>query len=344
MVNLGVCKPNELLDPGNPLLGPEKWNDILANGGLTNNAKDGCPPERLLDGFCGGLVDGDPVANADLAARMLMDKGYNTNYVPSWYLVRGAPKITVTAADPVVDPLTDVQYTWDLPDIKANQGPGGFGANDGASTGKGLVACTGPLTQRTLDSSPYDSSIIPLIGCGAPGDPGEAYLTNEVTSTATGVTYLEAGVRLTEAFCDGPAQYDPSDGTVWIPEADNGLVDFTSQVHAEAAAAWDTLPNGDRTSGFFLHDTRDWYTVHRGVCNILMADGSVKGFLDANGDNLLNPGFTLNVAETDPDQDGVHVSGYEPGPRELEPRECFSGVFIEDLTNAKRIDMEPAGS
>jgi prepilin-type N-terminal cleavage/methylation domain-containing protein/prepilin-type processing-associated H-X9-DG protein len=342
LVNLGVCKPGELLDPGNPLHGPEKWNDIVAKGGVTNNAKDGCPPARLSDGFCSTLVDGDNANNAAKAAVALLDKGYNTNYVPSWYLVRGGPKLSVTAPSSVTAP-GDVIYEWDLPDIKANGGPGGVGAGDGASTGKGLAACTGPLTQQQLENSPYPDSNIPLVGCGAPGDPSEAYLSDELTSPATGTTYMVAGERLTEAFCDGPAQYDPSDGTVWIPTAD-AICDFTDQVALEAAAAWDTPPVGTRVDGFFLHDTRDWKTVHRGVCNILMADGSVKGFIDTNGDTLLNPGFPILPAEADPDGDGVFASGYEPGPRELPPQEIFSGVFISDVTDAKVIDMEPAGN
>ncbi|MBN1395601.1 MAG: DUF1559 domain-containing protein [Pirellulales bacterium] len=317
LVNLGVCEPGKLLDPGNPMQGLEKWNDIIANGGVTNNAKDGCPAERLTQGFCAGLVDAANEANAALAAEALLDKGYNTNYVASWYLVRGGPKKT---AEYVSDSLV---YTWPLP-------------NGGASTGKGLGATTGPLTMRMLENSTIPASNIPLLGCGGPGDPGEAFLSDELYSEATDTVYMEAGSRLTEAFCDGPANLVSGNG-IWIPEAD---VDLTNQVAAEMAGDWDAIYAGasaaaSHNEGYFLHDTRDWYAHHNGTCNILMADGSVKQFSDQNGDSYLNPGFIIDAVDS-----GTAGTMFKAGPVELPVQEIFSGVFLENPTHGKAFDTE----
>ena len=48
LVNMGVCKPGEMLDPSNFCLGSEKLNDVL--GTVTNAGRNGAPPERLFDG------------------------------------------------------------------------------------------------------------------------------------------------------------------------------------------------------------------------------------------------------------------------------------------------------
>ena len=51
LVNSGAAKPGEMLCPSNPLIAPEKWNDLL---GLTptNTGKDGAPISRLYCGAC----------------------------------------------------------------------------------------------------------------------------------------------------------------------------------------------------------------------------------------------------------------------------------------------------
>jgi len=44
-----------------------------------------------------------------------------------------------------------------------------------------------------------------------------------------------------------------------------------------------------------LQDYTEFAPVHRGMCNILMADGSVQGFNDNNNDRLLNNGFPVGT-------------------------------------------------
>ena len=67
-----------------------------------------------------------------------------------------------------------------------------------------------------------------------------------------------------------------------------------------------------------------------------MADGSVKEFVDLNGDRYLNPGFPVPTGLTEADYAGV---GYRDGTVELHPKDIFSGVFIT-ADNAKTGDFE----
>jgi len=314
--NLGVCEPGKMLDPSNPLKGLEKWNDLIGQT-ATSAPKDGCPADRLLHGCCPG-APGTPTENGLYFGQHLADKGYNTNYVASWYLVRSEPRLDVT-----IDAATsEMLVAWDT----------------GPSTGKGLAVTKGPLTMRQLESAVVPSSNIPLLGCGSPGDPGEAVLTQDVASTATNTTYMQAGDRLTEAFCDGPANYVPAGG-IWIPDDD--VVDLTDQMNAERTGDWASIYAGasaaaDHGAGYFLHDTRDWYAVHNGTCNLLMADGSVKQVRDQNGDGYLNPGFSGFAAG----EGGTSEVLFKDGPVELVPQEVFSGVFIVDPTAGKTGDTE----
>ena len=95
-------------------------------------------------------------------------------------------------------------------------------------------------------------------------------------------------------------------------------------------------PAADPASGGWLHDNRDWYAVHRGGCNILMADGSVKTFIDQDGDKYLNPGFPVPKGLTDTDYKKI---GYVSDTVELHSARCFSGIFL-GADASKIIDLE----
>jgi len=74
-----------------------------------------------------------------------------------------------------------------------------------------------------------------------------------------------------------------------------------------------------------LQDTRDWYAVHRGSCNVLMADGSVKTFVDQDKDFFLNPGFPIPSNLTPDQYDAI---GYRSDVVEMHPSRCFNGLFL----------------
>jgi len=316
LVNCGAATPGQMLCPTNPIKYQEKWNDML--GADTTSTKDGATTDRLQCGACnygGSSFNSTGTATAeraDFIVRALLEKGYNTNYAASWYLVRGGVKF-----QPNTTPLTS----------KIESGSYSF---------KGIRMCLGPLTQRMTDASKIATSVIPLLGDSAPGDPDEAILITDLKrapSTApTGfaddgkeVVYASAGERLCESFCDGPAQYDASSAKlVLMPKTG---VNLEPQLTAEASPTG----IGDPESGgdYWMQDTRDFYCLHGGgsklSCNILMADGSVKEFADQNGDRYLNPGFLKGTTLSDEDAQTI---GYKDGTVDLPPHECFSGLFI----------------
>jgi prepilin-type processing-associated H-X9-DG protein len=57
----------------------------------------------------------------------------------------------------------------------------------------------------------------------------------------------------------------------------------------DGATGWWSKWNATR------QDYRAFAPVHRGACNILFADGSVRSYLDNNQDGLLNNGFQAST-------------------------------------------------
>ena len=239
LVNTGAARPGEMLCPTNPLRAAEKWNDLL--GKDTTDAKDGGPPRGSYKAPAGvgGGFDGTAIntaGRADYVVRALWEKGYNTNYVASWYLVRGGVKF-----QPGVTPLESSLVT--------GQGR------------KGLSTTTGPLTRRIVENSRIVSSNIPLLGDAAPGDPSEAVLSLDLKKdpatvspafAANGDTqsanYLVAGVRLTESFNDGPATFLTASNGIQLMGPGVPLqaqMDGRSQLGRRPAGRW-TAPAGCR--------------------------------------------------------------------------------------------------
>jgi prepilin-type processing-associated H-X9-DG protein len=310
-------------------------------GADSTDAKDGCPPERLLDGIAGadnwagmsgsgGLTewattDNDSDERAAIIARAIMDKGYATNYSSSWHFSRSAPKFNI-----VTDPGPPITITLVGLVTAANQGM------------KGLSTTQGPLTRRVLENAPVVTSNVALLGDASPGDVDEAILEKTIAygpllldgATADPFangkdstrTFIQQGELLSEAMNDGPAFWN---GTrLELIGADP---DLTTQVDCEASGDC-PVPDSTINPGVYLQDTRDWFAVHgggnQGSCNILMADGSVKQFFDSNGDKFLNPGFPVPNNLTAADYAEI---GYRNDTVELPPADIFSGVFLINL-------------
>jgi prepilin-type processing-associated H-X9-DG protein len=66
---------------------------------------------------------------------------------------------------------------------------------------------------------------------------------------------------------------------------------FAAGTPATGAAGWWAVWNKE-----VLQDYRGFAPLHKGICNVLFADGSVQGIQDANDDGLLNNGFPANPA------------------------------------------------
>ncbi len=307
----------------------------------STDGKDGAPLERLDQGICGkdnwgGLSGGGASRfagtaaasnqRAALVARYFIAQGYNTNYAAGWHLVRSAPRVGRDTSSP--------------PNLVTNGDVAGQGI-------KGLNSTLGPLKRRTLETGKVNSSQIPFLADGAPGDIDEAILATNLRFGPLlndGATpdpfavkneskdYISQGELLTEAFNDGPAYWNGSNIDL-IPAVGALLSDQIATENSGVIPA-PLGPSGSVQT--YLQDTRDWFAVHGGGktpnCNILMADGSVKSFNDLNGDRFLNPGFPVPDDLSDAQYAGI---GYRDSNVELPVTDIFSGVFLQNLLKGK---------
>ncbi|TWU43239.1 putative major pilin subunit [Novipirellula aureliae] len=325
LVNSGLAMPSDMLCPSNGGKGSEKLNDLV--GTDTTDGK-GTTVRRLNTGQCKQIFGATPTLTANSEERashigtQFLEKGYNTNYAAGYHLVRNSPLTSGTGSNIVLNTRSSVQT-----DFKQREGT------------------MGPIQLSVLDGSRIPSSSIALLGDAGPGDIDEAVLTVSITGS-NGEELLPQGMILTEAFNDGPA-YVNSAGSISLAKQDAaGLSDVSLPIGVQMAcekgnatinSCFDfTLqvgPTGKGGNNLYLQDTRDWYALHGGIANILMADGSVKQFYDGNnGDGYLNPGFqfytTTNTSGEAPDS---QVSGFADSEVEIAPNEMFTGLFIDEM-------------
>lgn len=338
LVNTGACKPQELLCPSNPSKGSEKLNDYV--GGNSNTV----PKEGLLDtsllqvGACkiiNGLVGNAP-AQAQAVATHLLGKGYGTNYVSSWFLVRSAPRVQQT----ITGSGSSAVVVHFYPTTRSIS-PSFLAAI------KGLGGTQGPLSRNRLDQSGFSASVIPLLGDANVGDVKEAFLATSIPG------FLPAGHRLCESFTDGPALRDASVSggigqlAAWGSDSTGPVTIYDSSVPTVAPYLGNVYfqeqpPKGEPLIFPYRHlqDYRDFGPVHGsgrgGSCNVLFGDGSVKTFNDQNGDGYLNPGFVIPPSATPAEISGI---GYADSIIELPPAQIFSGVFLDKFSGKENLDQ-----
>ncbi|WP_146528657.1 DUF1559 family PulG-like putative transporter [Novipirellula artificiosorum] len=320
LVNSGLAIPSDMLCPSNGGKGSEKLNDLV--GTDTTNGK-GTTANRLNTGECRPIFGSTPVLVANSPERAqhigtkFIEKGYNTNYAAGYHLVRNAPLTSGQGNNIVLNTRSGNQR-----DFKQREGT------------------LGPIQLSIIDGSRIPASNIALLGDAGPGDIDEAMLSITITGS-NGEELLPQGMLLTEAFNDGPA-YVNGAGSIDLAKQDAaGLADVSlpirNQMVCEKGQPTITrcfdFPNGVGPTGkggnnLYLQDTRDWFALHGGIANILMADGAVKQFYDGNnGDGYLNPGFQFpNGVSPNP-----QISGYADNEVEIAPNEMFNGLFIDEM-------------
>ena len=314
MVNTGICKPQELLCPSASTRGSEKLNDYL--GVNTFAASEGGSTALVSEtGICRGTTF--PVSGTWIADNLLA-KGYGTNYMSSWFLSRSAPKLKTT-------------YT-------SNEAVSIFPKT---SKIKGLSGTLGPLTRRMVDNSYYSSSLIPMLGDANVGDVKEGVLAEELKAT-DGTLYLPAGERLCESFNDGPHQKDVGSSAVKLAIWGDGTNDITVLDTAANTNLYlkEQPPAGTNAAYDHLQDYRDLGPNHGsgrgGSCNVLMADGSAKQFVDQNGDGFLNPGFVVPATMSAAQKAGI---GYVDSLVELPAAQIVTGVFLSKWSTKDNLDQ-----
>lgn len=143
----------------------------------------------------------------------------------------------------------------------------------------------GPLQRSMADTAGVPSSFIPVMGDGAIGP----YMMSQEVGT------LGSGQMAVHPMTVGP------------------VVIATASIDVNAFPANTVYPAWwSEWTNLTLQDYRYFAPVHKGTCNILFADGSVRGFADENRDGLLNNGFPAGVG------------GFRSGEVELSPEEVLS--------------------
>jgi hypothetical protein len=158
---------------------------------------------------------------------------------------------------------------------------------------KSRHATQGPLTQVVIDVSRLPGSIIPLLGDGAMAG-----------TLKHPIGELSLGVPTTASFTRGPVHVE----TLEAPTFDQGKP-------RSGPGGWQ-----DVWTTRVRQDYRRFAPVHRGICIILMADGTVQEFHDANDDGLLNNGFGPSTK-----------SGFRDDSVEYKDKELFSKAALRGL-------------
>ena len=303
MISQNAGLPSEMLCPSSPFRASEKLNDLL---GQTTSGLSRTPPQRVgIFGEYMQAVNGTmPLTAArDAAVLDMIEAGYMTNYASSWFMVRGQPKLSGSANSTFID------------------GRSGF---------KEFQDTTGPLKVFQVEGGQVPSSNIPMLGCAGPGDSDEALLVRSISENLT------EGLRLAESFNDGPAIWNGSAvELVDSAHGSSGLVNVLAAVIGpngwpSVGTIDPVVPTADPDGlGPILQDTRDWFAVHNGKVNIVMADGSVKSIVDLNGDGFLNPGFAVDTSVGTPDSRAATI-GYTDNTMELHPSTAYSGVLLNN--------------
>jgi prepilin-type N-terminal cleavage/methylation domain-containing protein/prepilin-type processing-associated H-X9-DG protein len=310
MVNGNVGEPQKLNCPSNPAKLSEKINDYL--GTITIDPNEATSDITKINAGAASIIAALPALSKPQGViDHLLSKGYNSNYASSWFMVRSGAKLTA------VDTGNDIQMTYPAP-----------------SYIKGLRDTGGPLSRQVVDQSSHPSSLIALMFDGNVGDQKEAFLVASLGE------YGKAGDRMAESFNDGPARV--VGGNTWTPwgktstvtvhDSAAGISIFAAEQPAVGVAL--TYPYAT-SEGSSLQDWRDMGPVHRGNCNTLFADGSIRSLKDQNKDGYLNPGFVIGTGLTTTQAAKI---GYADSIMELPPTQVFNGALLQKFQNKANLD------
>jgi prepilin-type N-terminal cleavage/methylation domain-containing protein/prepilin-type processing-associated H-X9-DG protein len=342
LVNSGNAIVGDMLCPSNPAQASEKLNELLGeetSTGPTTTPAWGNTFARMKAGagdlLLVNLATAAPTEDVDFAptpngltppvyvGQQFVDRGYMTNYASGYFLSRTQPRVVEGGTGGAPGGQNDV-IAQDGGSVLVVGGSGG--------KFKELGGTIGPLKLNVLDKGRIPASQIAIIGDGGPGDIDEAVLVANVPNSKV---ELPAGMLLTETANDGPGYFETGAERIRLL-GENAILNTNRNCErSEATTVNCPLAVGataDATSAngvMYLQDTRDWFALHLGSANILMADGSVRNVVDINGDGYLNPGFPVVFGDPT-DASNVTRTGYADSTLEMPPTAFFNGVFLDE--------------
>lgn len=246
----------------------------------------------------------------DGAANLCADSlGGPDRTLPDGSVQKNPCRQLVTAADKgqVIQDLlvmkgfhTNYATSWFLvrTDVTINQFGQLVNKKSDCSTSQRERSCTiGPLVTSRVGR--IAANTIPIMGCGNSAETDAVVLSQKIGD-------LEQGTLLADSYTYGPRDKT----TLGVPTV--------TTTGAGGATSW-FGPWNDT-----LQDYRAFGPVHgfgrKGSCNIAFLDGTVKPYLDENGDGLLNNGFPAST-----------VSGFADDVVELPPAEVHSRWSMDSV-------------
>jgi len=202
-----------------------------------------------------GFLAPGSTERTDAIVKLVLENGFNTNYAPSWFLLR---------SEFVIDENGNLREA----DSMCGSDP------------RGTNVTRGPLTIKTLDSGRAAGNTVPLLsdasaaGQLSHGVPGFLMLGDLYVVSMIGTPVIAKAVTtpIPLAIYDIPGDEPPRE--------------FPDPTAREGTGGWLKIWSRD-----VLQDYRGMSTHHKGVCNLLMADGSVQSLVDTNEDQFINNGF-----------------------------------------------------
>lgn len=149
-------------------------------------------------------------------------------------------------------------------------------------------SCTiGPLQVARSDTGVKPSGLVPLMGCGRAAE-----------SLAMDVGEFRSGDGMVKSLTGGPV----------LKTSAMAPPTFPAGTPYQGATGW-----WAKWSNETLQDYRAFGVPHRGACNLLFADGSVRTYVDKNEDGYLNNGFPADPG-----------TGYTTADVEISPEVVYS--------------------